>query len=54
MTIVTTEDRIVMIKGVQKSRSSLSLSLATDPTLKNTVGPCLHNIRSFDGKCKFA
>jgi len=39
MNIVTIEERIVMIKGVQKSRSSLSFSLATDPSLKNTVAP---------------
>jgi len=39
MTIVTIEERILMIKSVQKSRSSLLFSLAADPMLKNTVGP---------------
>ena len=37
MTIVN--ERIMMIEGVKRRRSSFLFSMATGPTPKNTVGP---------------
>jgi len=39
--MTTIPERLVMNEDVEKPRSSVSFSLATDPTIKCTVGPAL-------------
>jgi len=47
MTIVTIKERIMMIEGIKKRRSSFLFSMATSPTLKKGT------TQTFVWKCKF-